>query len=135
VALDTGIFIYQLAANIRYLPLSDAVFAWLLRRGHAAVCSTVSLAELLVPAYQEGNERRIHAYYAFLGTFPNLTWVPPIIEIADEAARLRASYQLQTPDAIQAATAIYSKASVFISNDSVFKRVREIDSLILDDLL
>jgi predicted nucleic acid-binding protein len=135
VALDTRIFIYQFDANIRYLPLTDVVFAWLLQRGNAAVSSTLSLTELLVPAYQEGNERRIQSYYGLLGTFPNLTWVAPMVEIADVAARLRSSYRLKTPDAIQAATAIYSKASVFISNDSVFKRVTEMDSLVLDDML
>ncbi|MGC1654796.1 MAG: PIN domain-containing protein [Candidatus Sulfotelmatobacter sp.] len=135
IALDTSVFMYQLDANIRYLPLSDVVFAWLLQRGNAAVSSTLSLTELLVPAYQESDQPRIQSCYGFLATFPNLSWVPPTLEIADGAARVRASYRLSTSDAIQAATAIFSKASVLISNDPVFKRVKEIDSLVLDDLL
>jgi predicted nucleic acid-binding protein len=135
VAVDTSIFIYQLDLNQRYFDLCDAIFAWLGQRGRSAVCSTLSLTELLVPAYQEGNDRRIEAYYAFLSTFPNLTWVPPDFQIADKAAQLRAMYRLKTPDAIQAATAIHSNATAFLTNDSVFKRVKNLNNLVLDDYL
>jgi len=135
VALDTSIFIYQLDLNQRYFVLSDAIFAWLGQGGKSAVCSTLSLTELLVPAYQEGNDRRIEAYYALLSTFPNLTWVPPDLQIADKVAHLRATYRLKTPDAIQAATAIHSNATAFLTNDSVFKRVKNLNSLALDDFL
>ena len=135
VALDTSIFIYQLEINAQYFPLSDVVFAWLGEGEHVAVTSTLTLTELLVPAYREGNERRIQTYYGLLGTYPNLTWVPPTLEVADLAARLRATYRLKTPDAIQAATAVHSEASAFITNDSIFKRLRELHCLVLDDLL
>ena len=135
VALDTSVFIYQLDANLQYFPLSDAVFFWLEQRGNEAVTSTLSLTELLVPAYREGNERRIQTYYGLLSTYANLTWIPPFLEVADEAARMRATYRLKTPDAIQAATAIYSKATAFITNDPVFRRVKEMDSLVLDEVL
>lgn len=135
VALDTSIFIYQLDLNERYFDCSDAVFAWLANPGKSAVCSTLSLTELLVPAYQEGSERRVELYYAFLSTFPNLTWIPPDFQIADRAAQLRASYRLKNPDAIQAATAIHSNATAFLTNDSVFKRVKNLNTLVLDDFL
>jgi predicted nucleic acid-binding protein len=38
---------------------------------------------------------------------------------------LRASYGRKTPDAIHAATAIRSRASLFVANDAVFKGVQE----------
>lgn len=135
VALDTSIFIYQLDLNKRYFEFSDAVFAWLAQRGKSAVCSTLSWTELLVPAYQQGDERRIEAYYALLSTFPSLTWVPADFQIADTAAQLRATCRLKTPDAIHAATAIHSSATAFLTNDSVFKRVKNLNSLVLDDFL
>jgi predicted nucleic acid-binding protein len=135
VALDTSIFIYQLEANAKYLPLAYVVFDWLERRGNAGVTSTLTLTELLVPAYREGNDERIQAYYGLLRTFPNLYLIPPDIQVADIAARLRATYGLKTPDAIHAATAVHSNASAFITNDPVFKRVKEIESLVLDELL
>jgi predicted nucleic acid-binding protein len=57
------------------------------------------------------------------------------LEIADRAAKLRAECSLKTPDALQAATALASKATAIISNDPAFKRVRDLEVLILDDLL
>ncbi len=135
VALDTSIFIYQVEANPKYYSLSDVVFEWLEKQGNEAVTSTLSLTELLVPAYREGNEKRIQTYYGLFRTYPSLTWIPPDLEVADVAARMRAAYGLKTPDAIQAATAIYSGASAFLTNDPIFKRLKETEILILDELL
>jgi predicted nucleic acid-binding protein len=135
VALDTSIFIYQVERNAKYFVLSDVVFEWLEKQGNEAVTSTLSLTELLVPAYREGNEKQIQTYYGLFRTFPSLTWIPPDLEVADIAARMRAAYGLKTPDAIHAATAIYSGVSAFLTNDPLFKRVKEIESLVLDDVL
>ena len=33
IALDTSVFIYQLEANLKYLPLTDHIFSWLERPG------------------------------------------------------------------------------------------------------
>ena len=135
VALDTSIFIYQMETNPRYFPLSDAVFAWLEQSKNSAITSVLSMSELLVPAYRDRDERRLQHYRGLLGTYPRLAWVQPDLEIADTAARLRAAHGLKTPDAIHAATAIKSKAPTFLSNDPIFKRVKELDALILDDIL
>jgi predicted nucleic acid-binding protein len=133
IALDTSIFIYQLDVNPSYFPLTDAVFAWL--EENSAVTSTLSMTELLVPAYRIGDQRLMKTYYGLLKTYPNLTWIAPELDVAAVAARLRADYRLKTPDAIQAATAVYAKASAFMTNDPVFQRVRELDVLLLGELL
>jgi predicted nucleic acid-binding protein len=70
-----------------------------------------------------------------LATYPGLTWIAPDLGIADTAARMRAEYRLKTPDAVQAATAIQLKVSGFLSNDPVFQRVAEFDTLVMDELL
>ena len=57
------------------------------------------------------------------------------LEIADQAAKLRAESNLKTPDAIQAATALASQATGLISNDPAFRRVKELEVLTFDDLL
>lgn len=121
-------------ANTRYFPLSDLVFAWLEQRGNTAVTSTLSMTELLVPAYRAGNRPQIQSYFGLLNTFPNLNWVIPDLNVADIAARMRADYRLKTPDAIQAASAVYADSPAFITNDPVFKRVGELECLVLDDL-
>jgi uncharacterized protein len=135
IALDTSVFIYQLEANSRYVGLTDPVFVWLERPEHAAVTSTITMTELLVPAYRAGAEQRVNNFYALLTTYPNLDWVAPSLEIADIAARIRAAHQLRTPDALQAATAVHSQATGLITNDSMFERVDGIESLVLERLL
>jgi len=135
IALDSSIFIYQLEANPRYLPLTGAVFVALESAAHTAVTSTVTWTELLVPAYRSSQQKRINQYIGLFSTFPHLEWIVPDLVIADLAARLRARHNLKTPDALQAATAIQSGATLFITNDRAFRRIPDLHSLILDDLL
>lgn len=135
VGLDTSVFIYQLEANPRYLPLTDHIFSWLERPASKAVTSTITMAELLVQPYRHSDEQRLDEIYGLLTTYPNLEWGGLSLPIADSAARLRALHRLRTPDAIQAATAIHAGATAFITNDAVFQRVPELETLILDRIL
>jgi predicted nucleic acid-binding protein len=61
--------------------------------------------------------------------------VPVSVQIAALAARYRAELGFRMPDALQAATCVYSRIPSLITNDSVFKRIPELDVLTLDDLL
>lgn len=54
--------------------------------------------------------------------------------IAENAARLRAKYNLRTPDALHVATALQTNCNAFLTNDLGLKRVNEIVVLVLDDL-
>jgi predicted nucleic acid-binding protein len=135
VALDTSIFIYQLEANARYIALTDQIFSWLERPGGKAVTSTITMTELLVQPYRDSDELRVDEFYGLLSTYPNLDWIAPDLEIADLAARIRAVHRLRTPDALQAANAVHAQASGLITNDPVFERVKDFETLILDRLL
>lgn len=135
IALDSNVFIYQTEANPKYLPFTDLVFAWLARRDSQAVTSTVTMMELLVQPYSDSDQERADDFYGLLATYPNLAWIAPNLEIADTAARLRALHRLQTPDALQAATAVYAQVTGLITNDSIFQRVDMFETLVLDSLL
>jgi predicted nucleic acid-binding protein len=135
IALDTSIFIYQLEANPRYVALTDAVFSWLEQPGHSAVTSTITMTELLVPAYRENDEHQVDEFYGLLSTFPNLEWVAPDLAISDVAARLRAAHRLRTPDALQGATALREAATGMVTNDPFFRRIEEFESAVLDEFL
>jgi predicted nucleic acid-binding protein len=135
IALDTSVFIYQLEANAKYLSLTDAVFAWVERTGNEAVTSAITMTELLLPSYRDNNEHRVDEFYGLLSTYPNLRWIAPDLEAADIAARLRATYKLRTPDALQAATAIRAQATGLITNDPTFLRVVEFETAVLDQFL
>ena len=135
IALDTSVFIYQLEANLRYIPFTDHIFYWLERPTSRAVTSTITMTELLVQPYRDFDEHRVNEFYALLSTYPNLEWVPPNLEIADLAARIRALHRLRTPDALQAATAVQTLAAGLVTNDSVFERVEGFETLALEQLL
>lgn len=135
IALDTPVFIYQLENNPRYVGLTDRVFSWLESAGGWGVTSTITMTELLVQPYRDGDQRRVDEFYGLLSTYPNLEWIAPSLEIADVAARIRATQGLRTPDAMEAATALQAGASGMITNDPVFKRVTGLEVMILDDVL
>jgi len=135
VALDTSIFIYHVEENPRYVGLTQLIFSWFERHPASAVTSTITLMELLVQPYRDADERRINNFLTLLPAFPNISWVAPDIEIATIAAQIRAQHRLQTPDALQAATAIHRKATLFITNDPGFERLRNPEILLLDRFL
>jgi predicted nucleic acid-binding protein len=112
IALDTPVFIYQLETNPRYLAFTDQIFIWLERPKSKAITSTITMTELLVQPYRDSDEKRADEFYGLLSTYPNLDWIPTSLEIAELAARIRALHRLRTPDALQAATAICTQATV-----------------------
>ncbi len=135
IALDTSVFIYHLEPNPKYLPYTDLIFSWLERSESMAVTSTITMTELLVLPYRQGDEQKADDFYSLLSTYPHLDWIAPNLEIAEPAARIRALHRLQTPDALQAATAAHSQATGLITNDAVFKHVDGFQTLVLDELL
>jgi predicted nucleic acid-binding protein len=135
IALDTPVFIYQLETNPRYLAYTDHIFSWLERPGSKATTSTITMTELLVQPYRDGDEQRVNECYGLLSTYPNLDWIAPNLEIAELAARIRALHRLRTPDALQAAAAVHSQATGLITNDPVFERVESFETLVLDHLV
>jgi predicted nucleic acid-binding protein len=135
IALDTSILIYQLESNPRYILYTDHIFLWLDQPGSTAVTSTVTMTELLVQPFRDPDERRVAQVYGLFSTLPNLEWIAPSLEIAVLAARMRALHRLRTPDALQAATAVRSASTGLITNDPVFARVQDFETLVLDHLV
>lgn len=135
IAIDTSIFIYQLEANPRYVDLTESIFAWVEQANHRAITSTITMAEVLVQPYRDADEQRVNQFYALLSTYPNLDWIAPDLEVADIAARIRATHRLRTPDALQAATAIRAEVTGIVTNDPAFARMKEFETLVLDQLL
>lgn len=64
----------------------------------------------------------------------NFALVPIDYAIAEQAADLRARYNLRTPDALQIAAALSAGCQAFATNDRQLQRVTELSIVILDDL-
>ncbi len=135
VAIDTSVFIYHVQVDPRYVPATDRIFAWLERPSSSAITSCISMTELLVEPIRAEDEKRVGEFFALLTRYPHLEWVPASLQIAALAARFRSEHRLRTPDALQAATAVYASATGLITNDAVFRRLNEFQVLLLDDVL
>ena len=135
IAIDTCIFIYQWEAHPVYSRLTDHIFSSLEQSDFHGLTSTVTITELLVHPYRDNDLARVHDLLSLLSTYPNLEWISPSLEIAVRAAELRAQHRLPTADALQAATAVYAKATAMVTNDPIFRRVSDLEVAILDDFV
>ena len=135
IGLDTNLFIYFLEDHPRYGAWCASLFDRIERGHNPAVTSTITLLELLVQPYREQKEDLAQKIFALTSSYPRIEWVPVSMNLADQTAELRARYRLSTPDAIQLATAIGYRATRFYRNDRGLRRVKEIECLIVDDLV
>lgn len=115
--------------------MTDLIFRWLGQPNHTGITSTITMTELLVPAYRSSGEAQVDQFYGLLSTYPNLEWVAPNLEVADIAARIRARHRLRTPDALQAATAVQARATGLVTNDAIFERVQAFETMVLDSVI
>jgi predicted nucleic acid-binding protein len=129
------VFIYFLEFHPRYGAWCAYLFNLIEQGKNPGVTSTITLLELLVQPYRDQKEGLAQKIFALTSTYPKLEWVPVTMNVADRAAELRARYRLSTPDAIQVATAIGHKATRFYGNDRGLRRVKEIECLIVDELI
>ena len=90
--------------------------------------------EVLTLPKRVGNRSLEREYSELLLNSRNFSLVDVNPEIAENAAELRARYNLRTPDALQIASAIVTGCQAFITNDTVFKRVNELSILVLSEL-
>jgi predicted nucleic acid-binding protein len=134
LAFDTAPIIYYVEQSPRYFAVVDRIFHLVASGQLVAATSVITLAEVLVHPYRQGNQRLADEYKAFLLHSDDFRTMSIDDAAADQAARLRAKYQLLTPDAIQLAMAVNAGFQVFLTNDRGLQRVTEIRVLILDDL-
>jgi predicted nucleic acid-binding protein len=71
---------------------------------------------------------------SFSAAAPIFHTLPISAMVAEDAARIRATYGLRLPDAIQMAFALDAGCEAIICNDQSMRRVTELLILILDDL-
>lgn len=134
IGLDTSIFIYHFEGSA-YSKLTTDIFKSIEQGTCKAFISTLALAELFVKPFSEKDMKMAAEYDNLFKTWPNLSIVEVSPEIAIDAARMRAEYNIKTPDAIILATTTLSGGTLFITNEQKLKRLDEIEVLILGDYI
>ena len=135
VGVDTAPFIYLIEEHPKYLDPVAEFFIGVESGRIRAVTSTITLLEVLVQPIRRGRNDLSRQYRQALVNSDGLICEGVSSEIAEEAVRLRADYNLSTPDAIQLATSIQTGATSFVTNDSFLTAVPNLKVLVLDQLI
>lgn len=134
IALDSSVWIYHFEGSGSYGRAADRVLDAVSEGRVSAVASELVLLELLVAPLKKGSQDAADEIELTLLHFPQLRLAPVTRDVLVRAAELRARYALRTPDAIMVATAVESGATLAVTNDDAWKRVKEVDVLLLRDL-
>lgn len=133
IAVDTSLFIYHFEENCSYLGLTTLVLDRIQSGKSRGIASELTLHELLVRPLKLELPEVADEYELLLSSFPNLTLSPVTRPVLLKAAELRAVYGFRTPDAIIIATALINRATLLITNDMKWKRLKELTVACLDD--
>ncbi|OGA95487.1 MAG: hypothetical protein A3G27_01055 [Betaproteobacteria bacterium RIFCSPLOWO2_12_FULL_66_14] len=134
VALDTSVWIYHFEGSAALGQAADNVLEAINQGRIGAVASELVLLELLVAPLKKGAQDVADEIELALTHFPHLQLAPVTRAVLVRAAELRARYGLRTPDAIMVATALESDATLAVTNDDAWRKVKEIEVVLLRDL-
>jgi predicted nucleic acid-binding protein len=134
VGLDTAPLIYFIEENPAYIETVRFFFEAMDRGDFLVVTSAVTLLEVLVHPLRSNNKELATEYRDILLN-SKLTILEVSSSIAEQAAQLRADYNIRTPDAIQISAALGAGASHFFTNDIRLPEIPSIQILSLDALI
>ena len=134
IYLDANCVIYSVEKHPDYWPLLLPLWQVAQSRAIEVVSSELVLLETLVVPYRSNDSTLAHAYEQ-LFLQPQTCLLPITKAVLRQAAQLRATTSLRTPDAIHAATAIDAKCVLMVSNDQPLRRIAGLSVVILRDLL
>src|SRR5438045_8955194 len=115
--------IYFLARNPKFGPRFRPLFEALATGRLRFAVTTITIAEVLTGPLQAGDDALARRYRAILESWQPISLD---IDIAENAARLRASLRLRLADAVQAASALAINAPAIVTHDRDFSRLRSL---------
>jgi predicted nucleic acid-binding protein len=134
VYLDANSIIYSVEKHTTYWPLIQPV--WLAAKGKTIeiVSSELTLMETLIGPLKKG-DAALAVTYEQLFQQEQTRLLPITQSILRDAAQLRATTKLKTPDAIHTATALQVGCALLVTNDAGFRSIAGLSVVILNDLL
>lgn len=118
---DSMIFVYLMEDHAVFAPGVRRLRQQTLKRADQVCTGALTLGEVLVSPYENGDTSLISRYKALLS--------PPIVEVldftsaaADHYARIRADRSIARGDAMQLACAAAANVDLFITNDHRLQR-------------
>jgi predicted nucleic acid-binding protein len=135
IGIDTAPFIYYIETGTRFDVVATELFEACIDTGrNLAVTTVVTLAEVLIGALRSNQPNLAERYRGLLNHTAGLRLLEIGVDTAELAADLRQRHNLRLPDAFQVAAAIQAGTSHFVTNDDRFRRITEIEVIVLSDL-
>ena len=134
IYIDASGLIYSMERVEPYRTLLEPMWQEAQDGNITIVSSPLIVIEALVKPLRDGNTE-IESQYRELFASNAVRLLDASYQVFEDAASIRAETGLKTPDAIHAATAIRAECTLFVTNDTDFRRVQELPIIVLDDLL
>ena len=134
IYLDASGFIYSVERIEPYSALLEPMWRQAQAGQFTITSSDLVVLETLVKPLREG-DKVLERIFMELFDANEISLIPATRHLWQEAALLRAETGLKTPDALHAATALYTECTLFVTNDNDFRRVEDLPVIVLDDLL
>jgi predicted nucleic acid-binding protein len=121
--VDSAPIIYCLEGHRKLAPRFTPLFAAHARGRVRFAVTTITIAEVLTGPLRAGDDALARRYRAILESWQLVEFN---VDIAESAARLRASLRLKLADAVQAASALAINAAALVTHDRDFSRVHSL---------
>lgn len=133
IYMDACGFIYSVERIEPYRTLIEPVWLQAEAGQFTVVTSELSIMETIVKPLRDGDAVLQRLFRDLLNS-SEVRLVPATRALWEAGAAIRADLNLRTPDALHAATSIQEQCSLFVSNDSAFRRVPSLPVVVLDEL-
>ena len=134
IYIDASSLIYSVERVEPYRTLLEPMWQDARDGNVTIVSSPLLVLEALVKPLRDGNTG-IESQYRELFASNAVRLLDASYQVFEDAASIRAETGLRTPDAIHAATALLAECTLFVTNDTDFRRVLRLPIVVLDDLL
>ena len=134
IYIDASGLIYSMERVEPYRTLLEPMWQEAQDGNITIVSSPLIVIEALVKPLRDGNTE-IESQYRELFASNAVRLLDASYQVFEDAASIRAETGLRTPDAIHAATALLAECTLFVTNDTDFRRVRRLPIVVLEDLL
>ncbi len=134
IYIDTVVAIYSVEWNLNYYSLLEPLWLKFQAREIEVISSELILMETLILPLRNADSFLVDAYEQLLLS-EEMQLIPINQSILRQAANIRATTNLKTPDAIHAATALSVSCNQFLTNDKGFRNVPSLPIAILSEIL
>ena len=133
VSFDANALIYYLEPHDHFFPVVQPFFRQIVSGHLQAATSYLTLLEVLVGPLRQNERTLADRYRSFLTARDGVRLLPIDRLISERAAEIRAQHGLRTPDSIVAATALEANCTHLVTNDTAFRRVENLNVLVVSD--